>query len=289
MKYILLTTLILSFNSAFADADGGPTEYLFQAKGGQSFIQGNLNYLSHQQDAASSGGPDIEVTDLDLTAKYEMGLSDMMSVYGSVGYGDAEFEVGTAASGDLSGLNPINLGMKYRMSAGPGQFYAQGNLGLGALEKKDDNRMDGSINLSTRLGYIMSYASAASGLVLDFGLFTTDGEDDSSGSDIKHKNGLALTAFYEMLSADMVYGLAGSYGINTFPTGPSTSGLSGLFPEESSEVSVFDLKVYTRIPMSEQMHLLGSVNYGMILDQDDTAGFDGGSNLGVNIGLRYLM
>jgi hypothetical protein len=288
MKHILLlTTLFFALSSAHAESGSDPSEFLFQAKGGQSFIQGNINYLSHNSDPATSGGPKLEVTDKDLTARYEMGLSDMMSVYGSVGFGQADVKVGPF-SGDLNGINPVNLGMKYRMAAGPGQFYAQGNLGLGLFEKNNDTRMDGSMNLSARLGYLMSYESASSGLVLDLGLFSTDGEDESTGNDIKHKKGLALTAFYEMLSADMVYGLAVTYGVNMFPTSPSTSGLSGLFPEDESEASLLDLKIYTRVPMSEHMHLLGSVNYSTILDQTDP-GFDGGDNLGVNIGLRYLM
>lgn len=286
MKHILIATISMVFATSYANAEGDPTEFLYQAKGGQSFIQGNINYLSSKQDGVTAA-PDTEITDLDFSGKYELGLSDMMSIYAGVGFAQGELDTGVFTR-DMNGLNPINLGVKHRMAMGHGQLYVQGNLGLGLIEKQDDNnRTDGSINLAARLGYIMNYESASSGLVLDLGLFSTDGEP-KAGDKFKKKGGFAVSAFYEMLMTDMIIGYAATYSLKASPLGISGSGLSSMFTTEEAETSILDFKVYTRIPMNEQLQLLGGLNYGLILDQSDDT-LDGGSNLGVNVGVRYLM
>lgn len=286
-KMLMLLATLYSAHFAFAGDD--PTEFLYQAKGGTSFVQGNLNYLMHDEDLDPTGS--IEITDMDITAKYEMGFSDMLAVYGSLGFGQATFKLTGLPEDDMNGLDPINLGVKYRMAMGPGQIYVQGNLGLGLLEKdKGDNRMDGSMNLAARLGYIMSYDTASSGLVVDFGLFSTDGKDDATDNEFEKEGSFAISAFYEMMMTDMVFGLAGTYSIDGGFGGIGGTSLYGLFTGKNADdnYSIFTLKAYTRIPMAEGLQLLGSLGYGFLTDIEHP-GDDSGSNIDVNVGIRYLM
>lgn len=285
MKKILLATAVMLAGSFVSAQDADPTEFLYQAKGGESFIQGNLNYLSHTTE--QKVGADNDFTDLDISASYEMGLSEMMSVYGSIGFGQGELDNGVNTT-DFNGLNPINLGVKYRMQMGSGQLYVQGNLGLGVLAEADENRTDGSINLAARLGYIMTYETAMAGLVADLGVFSTDGSV-KDGADFNKNSAFALSAFYEMKMSEMVVGYAATYSLDAGPAGVSNnSPFGGVFVQDDQGASILDLKVYTRIPMSEKLQLLGAINYGLILDQESDA-LDGGSNLGVNLGVRYFM
>ncbi len=278
----------LLFTGSFAFAEGDPTEFLYQAIEGQSFIQGNLGYLTSQQDQ-DGGNRELDYTDLELSALYELGLSDKIAVYGSIGFGQGELEIVNIVptTVDRNGLNPINLGVKYRMKAGPGQFYAQGNLGLGVLAEQDENRTDGSITLATRLGYLMTYDTAMAGLVLDIGLFSTDGKV-KDGSDFEKNGAFAISAFYEMVMSEMIVGYAATYSIDAGLAGVSNGGpFGGMFVPDNFETSILDLKVYTRVPMSEKLQLLGGINYGLFMDQPED--FDGGSNIGVNVGVRYMM
>lgn len=281
MKKLVFASILALSNIAFAEGD--PTEFLYQAVNGQKFIQGNLSYLSGSVDGI--GGGEIDLKDLDLSGSYEQGLSDYLAVYGSIGFGQGEID-----NTDINGLNPINLGAKYRIKAGIGQVYVQGNLGLGLLEKADENRTDGSINLTTRVGYIMTYSTAMAGLVLDLGLFSTDGENDNSGTDIEKTNGIALTGFYEMVvKEDVILGYSATYADKVGFGGPFTRGpLGGVVGIDGLETSMIDLGVYTRVPMSEKMQILGKVNYTMLMENED-AGVDGGNNLGVSAGIRYML
>lgn len=285
MKKLIVASILAVSNFAFAEGD--PTEFLYQAISGQKYIQGNLNYLTSTQDGDPSG--ELKISDLNITGAYEQGLSDELAVYGSLGYGQGEIE-GPGDTADFNGLNPINLGAKYRMKLGMGQIYVQGNLGLGVLEKADENRTDGSINLSTRLGYIMTYDTAMAGLVLDLGLFSTDGEVDASGDDISKNSGLALSAFYEMVvNEEMILGYSATYASGVGFIGVNNnSPYGGVFSNDISEASLFDVAVYTRVPVSEKLQILGKVNYGFMIDQE--ADFlDGGSNIGVGAGIRYML
>lgn len=285
MKKIIFLSILLSTFSAFADGD--PTEFLYQAKSGETYLQGNFSNLTNTQDFEAGG--EAEFKDMDLSVIYETGLSDSTSFYGSIGYGQGETQ-GTITPTEFNGLNPINLGLKYRRAAGVGQFYAQGNLEVGSLQKFDENRTDGSFNVSARLAYIMSYVSSSAGFVFDLGLMSTDGKDKANSDEIPKSKGFALSAFYEMLFSETVIGSSLTYSADSGVAGLSNnSPMGGLFTfKDASEASILDLKIYTRIPAGEKIHLLGGINYGMILDQVDTQ-FDGGNNFGINLGVRYKM
>src|SRR5690606_36057437 len=126
------------------------SEFLFQADAGQSFIQGNIQHFKITQKEIS--GPEIDMKDLGFFFAYEHGMSEMMSLYGNIGYGKTDIADGVM---ELNGLNPINLGAKFRLMMGSGEVYIRTNLGVGLLENSDCggsgfscNRTDGSLNFA---------------------------------------------------------------------------------------------------------------------------------------------
>lgn len=289
MKHLLVAAAMV-FAGSFANAADTNGEYFFQPKGGEKIVQGNFNYLMHSQDAKVGNGTS-DFNDMDINATFEMGLSDMLAVYGNIGYGTGTAETTGNPDSDFDGIDPINLGVKYRMDMGPGEVFVRGNLGLGLLEdSKGDNRQDGSINLALRLGYQMNLDTALAGFSLDYGVFSTDGTVDATNADIEKKGYMALSAFYEMMMSDMVFGGVLTYSLDGAPAFGGNSPFSGQFGGKNGglETSIVNVKAYTRIPMSEKMFLLGGLGYGHIIDQE-SANFDGGSNINVDLGFRMML
>ena len=248
---------------------------------------------------------DISFTDMNFQFFYEMGLSDMLALYASLGYGMGEGEASRGLFNEeikASGLNPIDLGLKYRLPLGMGQVHVQGNLSLGFLEKNNgENRVSGSQALAFRLAYTMDYGSAMSGIVFDMGAYAGDkelDEDDDSSSDdevdsIKRKAGMALSVFYESMVANGVLGGALSYSMGMGVLGAQNkSHLGGVFRNEGTNISVLDIRFYTRMPISEGLAFIGNLNYSMLLgsekDFDSAAEVKDFSHIGLGLGVRYM-
>lgn len=317
MKFRLFTAAILLVSGA-ANANHSSTEFLYQAGKGESYLQGNIDYLISEQTVsyADSKPFDESMTDINLQFAYEMGFYEMLAAYVSLGYGhgkqvfDGEIDINSEVNIIRNvGLNPIDLGLKYRMDLGPGQLYLQGNLSLSFEKLKSDkassvvtlNRMMGSHSVSTRLAYIMDYSGSMSGgIVFDISLYATAPE----GDDIRFKRnpGMAFSLFYEKILADNVFGGAFTYSMNTGWAGlHSKSFYGGLYKisgdriNDSEGLALADFQLYTRILlMAENLYLLGNLNYNlgeeklMVNEEDEILSEDHDiSNLGFGLGLRY--
>lgn len=288
MKYFLI--FLASYVSFITPswAQDVRSEFLFQADEGQSFIQANVqNFKLTQKEV---GGAESDSKDLNFFFAYEKGMSDLMSIYGNLGYGKAELAGGFM---EAKGLNPINLGAKFRMAMGSGELYARTNLGVGLLEKSSCdtagttiscNRTDGSLNLALRLGYLWSFDSAFFGMAIDYGLFSTDAKS-KDGFESEKSGSLLASVFYEWLMADMIIG-----GLVNYSTGGGVlQELRGSFTDkDASDIHVMGLKLYTRVPLYDNMTFLGAVIYDTIVNEDDDLA-DGGSGFGLNFGLRIAL
>ena len=314
MKIRLLILITIFLASSFARAEHGSSEFLYQAGEGESYFQGSFDYLMHErsEETLISPRPPAEsikisdtssFTDMNFQFFYEMGLSDMLALYASLGYGMGEGEVDAKGSPliktEANGLNSIDLGLKYRLSLGMGQVHVQGNLSLGFLEKNNgENRVSGSQALTFRLAYTMDYGSAMSGIMFDIGAYAGDKEfDDDDGKavdPIKRKAGMALSAFYESMVAKGVLGGALSYSMGMGLLGAQNkSHLGGAFRDERVNLSVLDIRFYTRMPISDGVDFIGNLNYSMLLGAEkDSNNFTQEvkdlSNIGLGLGVRYM-
>lgn len=288
MKSLSLCLSILLF-TFHAKAQDVRSEFFYQAGANENFVEGQLAYTISNQDFVM--GLSDEVKDIVLKAAFESGMNEMLSVYGNLGYGTAEMSDGGPK---FSGITPINLGAKIRMQIGSGEVYAKANLGLSTFSKRDCdasgdcNRLDGSTNLALRLGYLWSFDSAFFGMAVDLGIFSTDGKDkDDSSIEYKYKNGISLTAFYEALVLDMIFGGSIGYAKGN-EAGTTPNSFAPSFYGEGNSTDTLNLSAYARVPMSEGFQLLGGVYYSNIIDQENDLN-DGGNTIGFNLGLRYSL
>ncbi|MCO5113835.1 MAG: hypothetical protein M9899_06645 [Bdellovibrionaceae bacterium] len=290
MKFFTTLAFALSTMTGFfitsAQANETKSEFFYQAGADESFIQGSIRH--HAVELESITGESVSIKDLNIKLAYEIGLSDSLAAYGNIGYGDLDF----AGILTAKGLDPFNFGVKYQMQAGVGQFFARANLGVGLLGKLDCdnecNRTDGSINLALRAGYLWTLENAFVGLALDYGLFSTDGKLKGSNDDINKKGSAIISAFYERIVADMIFGGQISYSHSGIGGTNSDTPLAGFFygDDVNGSTDFLGLTFYTRVPMATGFSLLGSIAYERILDTDGV-GIDSGYVFGLNIGGRY--
>lgn len=288
MKYLFLFTGLLALTS-YAQAQDTRSEFFYQAAASEMFVEGQISQLNrtHESDVVPE---DLDFSDLGISAAFESGLSDMFSVYGKLGYGSGKLESGPM-SNKFEGLDPLQFGVKMRKVMGSGELFARAHLGLGFLEERDCdssevcNRTDKSTQLSFHLGYLWSFNSSFFGLAADVGIFSTDGKV-SDGYEYSYDNGYSITAFYEQLFLDMVFGGALRYS----NAGSLLTSSNGAFYLETDETTIINARIYTRIPMAEGFALLGGLSYDLMIDQEnETLGLDGGSGFSINIGLRYTL
>lgn len=294
MKFFAVA--VISLWSALSFAQDTRNEFFYQAKKGERFIQANYTYDSFSLDVTDeiAGQGEVDGTDNVLQGTFEYGLTEIFSVYGNIGYGSGEVDtVYPGLDEDITkseGINPINVGAKGTFDVGTGKVFARANLNLGILGKEDCdnfgddcNRTDGSNKLSLRLGYLMSYDSGFSGLALDLGLLSTDGED-TDGFDYNYKNGYGITAFYEHILNQIILGGSLNYRSGNL----STTDMANTFYIESFDFQILALNIYTRVPLIEGYDLLANVNYNLSAETD-AAGFDDGTGLAVGLGLRVAL
>lgn len=292
----LFIVLMVSCFSAVSFAQDVANEFFYQAKQGKMFVQADYFRNSYTIDATDPGAGDgeIKANDNILQAAFELGITDVFSVYGNIGYGafkaEDKYEGIAADSYSADGLNPLNLGAKASVGVGPGKVFTRANLNLGALDKEDCgtdgdncNRTDSSNKLALRLGYLMSYESGFAGIALDLGLLSTDGED-VNGEKYEYKNGFGVTAFYEHIYKQGILGSSLNYRQGVL----DDSSLTNVFSINSFKVDILSLNFYTRVPLVEGYDLLANVNY-KISSESDEEGVNDITGYSFGLGLRVAL
>jgi len=284
MKNCLLILVLFVFGASTSFAR--TSERNFQASAGQSYFQGNLTYETGSFDLSALGLTfGVDTSDLLINAHFESGFSENLSGYVGIGYGSATFDFPGDES-DFKGLSPLNLGLKFQKELSDARFFARLNAAYGLEKSDEDNRTSGVFALNLKLGYeAFIDDSSLFGASAAYSVVTTDvkSEDDEFGStDDESTNGTAeISVYYEKSNQNgLMLGGHFDYEITTI--------FSGLdYTPEEFDFSVLEFGVYTRIELSENMFLLGNLDY-LFAVSDPNAFLKDLSRFSIGTGLRVL-
>lgn len=293
MKTLGIIIFLLAISQA-GFAQDTQSEFFYQAYGSRDFVQAQYYYENISHDGTSAAPYNkLKYRVTDVKFSFETGITDRLAFYSNVGYGNDKLD----SIGYFKGVDPLNLGMKYRFTAGRGEVFTKTNIGASLWEKVDCNasggflgcnRLDNSLNISVRLGYLFTFDETYVGFAAEYGVYTSDGQNKSSGESFDKKGNLILTAFYEKVMGEKVFGGAIEYAQTAIGGHAGHSIYSGIFVADVAQelgAQFLTFKGYGRVPFWDDFELVGGVHYGMVLDQE-TDFLDGGSAFGFNLGLR---
>ena len=283
-----------------------PSEFFYQVNQGESYLQVNIDYASsaqqQQQQNFNFGGanftPNTSLRGINYQLAYEIGLLDMLAAYISIGQGRDVIETEAnfnnvnslqTQTNTFVGLNPIDLGLKFRMGLGPGVAYIQGNLKLGSIENTNYsidqdgnlnnifnyqiNRMTGRDEVALRLGYAFSYDNYSFGSAIETGIFSENRSQQQQqplfagnpNINLLRKSGTVFSLFHERMVRDKhILGVLLTYASGVGLVGPySRSVWGGVFRDANivDESSLIEGRLYGRVQITDHFHLLGNLGY----------------------------
>ena len=288
MRVLIFTFVFFLTSVGFARV----SERNFQAKSGQSFIQGNLIRTNDKVEIPTDPGfPEVEldIDDSRFSLQFERGLSDSFAMYGGIGFGSAEFKISSPIdedSSDVRGLDPINLGLKFQKANDKGRFFSRANLAFGLQDSEtdsdgDSNRTSNVFVLNLKLGYEAFVSEKNTfGASVAYSVITTDAKSEDD-EDVDTDGNAELSIYYENLNdSGLVLGGHLDYKLTSFFEQLDYHG-------EDIDFSIIELGAYARAPLSTKLFLLGSLDYGLSVDEPE--GTDDFTRLRVSLGLRLLL
>lgn len=270
------------------------SEAFYQAEEEEHVMQWNAHYGrgKHSNDIPNF---DIKIQNTYINFSYEYGMSDLWSLYAQLGYGEDSIRDVMK----MQGLDPLQVGTKYRFKFSASEIFTRLNMSLGLWDKFDCdggtasaptlkcNRIDQSINLSAQLGYILHLSDAYIGASLQGGLVSTKGKNELTSDDIKKSAAVTAKIFYERLFEKNLWGGSMQYSSGSLAGTHGNSMITGVFyGDRNQRTQSIQLKTYTRIPINETLSFLGSVYYEYAVDYKSNF-MDSGHSYGAQLGLRY--
>ena len=280
MKKLLLTVL-LSVVATNAFGHDISSEYFYQAKKGETFVEGNLLYrsLTISQNIPFTGEVDTDLNDLGFKAHVEYGFNETYSGYFSTGYFSGETE-SPGNTTDFKGLEMLNFGLKYSRYEEKSRYIGRANIGYGLEKRDDENRTGNELVVNLAVGYEYHLNDTGSlGALLSYAVVATDTKTENGGGEIANKGNVDLTTYYEHMVDQTVIGGKLAYtkgGINYFQG----------FYQEDFDFDIVTIGAYGRIPMSETMYLVAAADYRMSVGEPE--GIDSFGGFEISAGARLL-
>lgn len=290
MKKFLIAIFCVTPSLWFTDAQAQTprSEYFFQAQEDEMFVDANINISRIAHDIRGMN-EEVKLSDLFVDVSLEFSYSSNWAFYGKIGYGKGKLRAAPGAEIGAEGPDALHLGVKYQRNLSEiSSLFMRLDLALAMIQALDCsaslecNRLDRSLGTSLHVGYLHKFDHAYAGLAADIGLFSTDGKA-KQGDSFDKQAGFGLTAFYELILSEHIWG---------FSAGLKRTGLAS-FPPMSlyyndapdADMTVTTLKTYGRFHVDHEIQFLGGFAYHINLDQGDDT-LDGGSGFEVHLGAR---
>jgi len=285
MRNTIISLLVMLPLAAFAK--GGGSEYFYQASAGKQDVTPRLTIATTETEFDS--GSKTEASANVLSAEYEYGWMEGLSVGGALAYtASGDYDNGTS-DGDVSGLNNLEAFVKASLPAGPGALKYGAALSLSLEDSEfesngDTNAATGGHDLEPYVGYEMSSGSCTYGakLALEVGL-TDRTIKDTVGTTADHsgKEDTTISLFYEhKFSEDMLLGAS----LDWVTTSDSKNEDTGTKTESLSPTQV--ISVYLPVKLGGGT-LLPAIAYGITTDDKVGANdVDSYSALALTVGYR---
>ncbi len=255
-------------------------------------LKTKISYTSGSSDLNDDfGKSESDFTDISLNFLGQYGYNKNTAIKFGLGYGNLQSkEKNTPATGgvstpsatisssklELTGLNPLFIGVQYRSKAGEGLFKMNGSIIYGISKKDEENRTFGNIILGLGLGYEFNMGPGKLGFKIESLIPMTDLKGKAGGT-IEADSEFSIGTFYEIKRKSILYGLYGSY-LKTTILGLSSPDLYFLAIDPESFLNTI---FYAKIPF-KGMSILPEISISKNIsgDADDLI-------YGINIGFRY--
>lgn len=267
---------LVSANASAQDGEG--SEFFHQAAAGIHEVTPHVGYRMVTIEVDQVGAAEEETSGLSqLGATYEYGLNESLSVGGDIAYSslDDDYEV--------SGLDDIVLFIKGVNPMETTRFRFGALLNI-PVEKAEDEEMlfpRGSVALTPYIGYELEAGPGVWGGRLSY-MYRFNRDVELFGKDIELSGGhsLGLSAFYEYMLSDMLFGGALNYRMVSEIEVEEEEGVTGGI----DSFSPYGIALYATIPMMEGAEFIPALSYDFGAAGD---AFEKFNDLSLNVAARF--
>ena len=280
LKSILIVALSVCANFAWAHS----SEMFYQPLKSQTLLEGNIIHRQLEYDTSTLlGTTTTDFSDTALNLKIEHGFSDVYSGYFQIGYGSGEFDQ-TLFTREYNGLDMIRVGGQYqRHNDEMGRFLGTFDLAYGLGENDGENRTGNQLVLTIGIGYEKHMGENLFGGHVSYGLIATDLKIENA-PDAEADGNLSLKLYYERSVGESSMGPMIFAGKLAYEQSGQTYWQSSYL--DGGDITWLVPGLYTRIPMSERLHLLARLDYRLSIDE--FTGLDSADGFDIGLGARMI-
>ncbi len=289
MKKILFIIAGLMFISLGTQA----SEMMYQPGAKKFTLKGNLsftgtNFEINHDPINSLSKHEEDITDISINFFGQYGINKNMALQFGLGYGNLQIDetaividpitgIETKQKDDyeLTGTNPLFVGLQNRNKLGKGILFTRGAIVYGVSKKDHENRTAGNLIVNLGLAYELMAGPGKLGFLLDFILPVTDGKL-KNGQSFELDSNYSFNAFYEIKLKDILYGFSASYTIGNANLNSPNAYFAQADPDDFINTSL-----YAKVPFGT-ISFLPSLNLSSDLEDRQSTFI-----YGINFGFRY--